>query len=80
MSVMLLRTSGEHLRGRVMGIRMMAVYGVPLGLLTAGPLIASFGYPSTATLYCAIGLTCTLLIALRWRYHLWRLEAPANTR
>jgi predicted MFS family arabinose efflux permease len=80
MSVMLLRTSGEHLRGRVMGIRMMAVYGVPLGLLTAGPLIARFGYPSTATLYCAIGLTCTLLIALRWRSHLWRLEAPANTR
>ena len=80
MSAMLLRTSADHLRGRVMGIRMMAVYGVPLGLLTAGPLIARFGYPSTATLYCAIGLTCTLLIALRWRSHLWRLEAPANTR
>jgi hypothetical protein len=27
-----------------------------------------------------IGLAFTLLIAVRWRAHLWRLEAPANTR
>jgi MFS family permease len=80
MSAMLLRTSSDQLRGRVMGIRMMAVYGVPLGLLAAGPLIARIGYPATATLYCAIGLRCTLLIARRWRRHLWRLEAPANAR
>lgn len=80
MSVMLLRTAGEQFRGRVMGIRMLAIYGVPIGLLISGPLIGRFGYPATATLYCAIGLAFTLLIAVRWRAHLWRLEAPANTR
>ncbi|MBI4192653.1 MAG: hypothetical protein HY525_19235 [Betaproteobacteria bacterium] len=80
MSVMLLRTAGERFRGRVMGIRMLAVYGVPIGLLISGPLIGGFGYPATATLYCVIGLVFTVLIAVRWRAHLWRLEAPANTR
>ena len=80
MSVMLLRTAGEQFRGRVMGIRMLAVYGVPIGLLTSSPLIGRFGYPTTATLYCVIGLAFTLLIAVRWRADLWRLEAPANTR
>ena len=80
MSVMLLRTAGEQFRGRVMGIRMLAVYGVPIGLLVSGPLIGRFGYPTTAMLYCAIGVAFTLLIAVRWRADLWRLEAPANTQ
>ena len=80
MAAMLLRTTDVHFRGRVMGIRMLAVYGNLPGLLIAGPLIARFGYPITATLYCVIGLAFTLLIAVRWRSHLWRLEAPANTR
>jgi hypothetical protein len=80
MSAMLLRTAGDEFRSRVMGIRMLAVYGLPIGLLISGPLIGSFGYPATAMLYCAIGLAITLLIAVRWRAHLWRLEAPANTR
>lgn len=78
MSVMLLRTAGEQFRGRVMGIRVLAIYGVPIGLMISGPLIGGFGYPATATLYCAIGLVFTLLIAVRWRAHIWRLKAPAN--
>jgi predicted MFS family arabinose efflux permease len=80
MSVMLLRTAGDEFRSRVMGMRMLAVYGVPIGLLISGPLIRSFGYPPTAMLYCAIGLAVTLLIAVRWRAHLWRPDAPANAR
>jgi predicted MFS family arabinose efflux permease len=80
MATMLLRTTEDQFRGRVMGIRMLAIYGNLPGLLISGPLIAGFGYPATATLYCAIGLTFTVLIAVRWRAHLWRLEAPANVR
>ena len=80
MSAMLLRTAGDEYRSRVMGMRMLAVYGLPIGLLISGPLIANFGYPATATLYCAVGLAATLLIALRWREHIWRREAPANMR
>jgi len=80
MAALLLRNSDAQFRGRIMGIRMLAIYGNVPGLLLSGPLIARLGYPITATLYCAVGLGFTLLIAVRWRAHLWRLEAPANTR
>jgi MFS family permease len=80
MAAMLLRTSDVRFRGRIMGIRMLAIYGNLPGLLISGPLIARFGYPITATLYCAIGLVFTAVIAVRWRSHLWQLDAPANTR
>jgi MFS family permease len=80
MSAVLLRNSEVRFRGRIMGIRMLAIYGNLPGLLISGPLIAGFGYPVTATLYCTIGLAFTLLIAVHWRAHLWRIEAPANTK
>jgi MFS family permease len=80
MAAMLLRNSDVRFRGRIMGIRMLAIYGNLPGVLISGPLIAYFGYPLTATLYCAIGLGFTLLIAVRWRTHLWRIDAPVNTR
>ena len=71
LSVILLRTAGEAFRGRVMGVRMMAIYSLPFGLLAAGPLIGWFGFRATASLYAIIGLACTALIALRWRAQLW---------
>lgn len=80
MATILLRNSDAQFRGRIMGIRMLVLYGNIPGLLLSGPLIARFGYQVTATLYCAIGLTFTLLIAVCWRAHLWRSEAAANTR
>jgi Na+/melibiose symporter-like transporter len=80
MGTLLLRTSDPQYRGRMMGIRMLAVYGNMPGLLIAGPLIASIGYPLTATLYCVLGLLFTLFVALRWGHYLWRKDAPANIR
>ncbi|MGH7908862.1 MAG: MFS transporter, partial [Thermodesulfobacteriota bacterium] len=80
MTALLLRTSDPRLHGRIMGIRMLAIYGNLPGLLISGPLIANYGYPATATLYCAIGVVFTLLIAVRWRAHLWTLGAPVNVR
>ncbi len=72
MSGVLLRIVADRFRGRVMGIRMLAVYGLPLGLLISGPLVERFGYPATATLYVAIGLTFTAVIAWRWRAIMWK--------
>jgi MFS family permease len=77
-AAMLLRNSDERFRGRIMGIRMLAIYGNLPGLLLSGPLIAAFGYPATATSYCAVGILFTLIIAVRWRDVLWRADAPAN--
>jgi len=78
MAAMLLRTSDEQYRGRVMGIRMLAIYGNVPGLLLAGQLIPRIGYPMTASLYCLAGIVFTLLIVLTWRRDVWRRDAPAN--
>jgi hypothetical protein len=80
MAVMLLRSTEPRFRGRVMGVRMLAVYSMPLGLLLAGWMIAKFGFVATATAYCLFGLLATGGIALVWRRHLFPLSAPANAR
>ena len=80
MAAILLRNTDADYRGRVMGIRMLAIYGNVPGLLLAGPLITHMGYRFTASLYCVIGLAFALLIAVRWRHHLWRRNAAANRR
>jgi predicted MFS family arabinose efflux permease len=80
MAVMLLHAAGARFRGRIMGVRMLAIYGLPLGLLVAGALIERIGYPATASGYCIFGLIATAMIALRWRTALWPLDAAANAR
>ena len=55
LTVLLLRTSHERLRGRVIGVRMLAIYSLPLGLLAAGVLIERIGFSATATLYASVG-------------------------
>jgi MFS family permease len=70
-TVMLLSASSPRYRGRIMGVRMLAIYSLPLGLLIAGVLIGLIGYRATASLYAIVGLAFTVLIALRWRASLW---------
>ena len=72
MSVSLLSAAGERFRGRVMGVRTLAVYGLPLGLMASGALIDRMGFPATVTLYCTVGLPFTCFIGLRRRAHLSR--------
>ncbi len=67
LAVMLLRTAAPAYRGRVMGVRMLAIYGNPVGLLAAGVLVERIGYAATAFVYGATGLVLTLIILLRWR-------------
>jgi predicted MFS family arabinose efflux permease len=80
MAVILLRTADPAFRGRVMGVRMLAVYGLPLGLLLSGPLVERLGFSATGSLYSGVGIAATLAIAVRWRTHLWRRDAAANLR
>lgn len=79
-AVILMRAASAHLRGRVMGVRMMVIYGLPLGLLAAGSLIDLIGYSAMGTLYAAAGLLAMMAIALHWRADLWPIHAPANAR
>ena len=71
MTGMILGTAEADLRGRVMGVRMLAVYGLSLGLPVAGGLIKWAGYEATVWLYAAVGIAATLAIALKWRRALW---------
>jgi MFS family permease len=80
MAVILLRTADPAFRGRVMGVRMLAVYGLPMGLLLSGPLVEQLGFALTGTLYSLFGIVVTVLIASRWRDQLWLPSAPANLR
>ena len=80
MSVLLLHSAGERYRGRVMGVRTLAIYGVPPGLLVAGLLIDRIGFAATVSVYCLVGSALTVFIAVRWREALWPLSAPANAR
>jgi len=79
-AVILMRTASEHFRGRVMGVRMLAIYSLPLGLMAAGSLIGEIGFAVTATLYAATGLALMLAIVLHWRADLWHVHAPANAK
>ena len=81
MTATLLAAAGDRFRTRVMGVRMLAVYGMPLGLMGSGVLIERVGYSPTITVYCVIGLVFTLLIGIRWRASMWqrtRATAPAS--
>lgn len=77
MNVVLLAGTEAAFRARVMGVRMLAVYGLPVGLVAAGFLIDRIGYPPTITLLSALGLLLTGAIGVRWRAAMW--DAPAAT-
>lgn len=78
MAVLLLRGAAPELRGRIMGMRTLAVYGLPVGLLTAAPVIDTIGFTGTASVYGTAGFAATFAILLRWRASLWPPDAPAN--
>jgi sugar phosphate permease len=78
LAAVMLRVTEPAYRGRVMGMRMLAIWGLPLGLLLSGPLIERFGYTATAGLYSALGLLLTGAMAVYWRQHIWAKDAPAN--
>jgi hypothetical protein len=66
MSAVLLGTAGAAFRGRVMGVRMMAVYGLPLGLLLGGWLSERVGVLGALGALGVSGLLLSAGAALRW--------------
>jgi hypothetical protein len=76
----MLRAAAEHMRGRVMGMRVLAVWGLPLGLLASGPIIAGLGYTACTVIYASLGVAATIAIGYRTREALWQPSAAANAR
>ena len=77
-TVILLRVTSRRFRGRVTGVRMMAIYTLPLGLLGAGVLIGWIGFRATTSLYAIVGLAFVVLIAVRYRAYMWRRQVPES--
>ena len=50
MATLLIRVTPVEFRGRVMGARSLAVYGMPMGLLVAGALAETQGAPFAVAL------------------------------
>jgi|TARA_E500000331_G_scaffold341526_1_gene374067 MFS family permease len=75
---LLMRTSDPGLRGRVMGVRMLAIYTLPISLMVAGWLIDSINFHRTMSLYMVTGVALTLVIAVRWRESVLRKDSVAN--
>jgi predicted MFS family arabinose efflux permease len=71
MSTALLRESSARFRARVMGVRMLAVYGLPMGLLAMGQGIEAVGFPATVWICVLIGAASTIFVAWRWRAAIW---------
>ena len=76
---LLMRTSDPKFRGRVMGVRMLAIYTLPISLMVAGWLIDSINFHRTMSLYMVTGVALTLVIAVRWRESVLRKDSVANT-
>ena len=56
MSVYLLGITRLEFRGRVLGVRMLAVYGLPIGLLAGGWMLETIGVRTALTLFAGVGL------------------------
>jgi MFS family permease len=69
MSSFLLLAIPAQLRARIMGLRQLAVFGLPVGLLISGALIESTSISATFTAYSVFGLLVTLLIWRIWHNH-----------
>lgn len=80
LAALLLRNSEAQFRSRVMGVRMLAIYTLPIGLLSSGPLIERFGFRVAGSVYCIIGLALMVMIGMHWRSHVWQSDAPANMK
>jgi MFS family permease len=78
LAAVMLRSTDPKFRGRIMGLRVLAIWGLPLGLLISGPLIASVGFVWTTVLYTTLGIAATVGVAWKWRDRLWQVGAPAN--
>lgn len=78
LQIILLRACHDRFRGRVMGVRMLAIYTLPFGLLAAGPIVSALGFHGLVVIYVGLGLALVASIALAWRDELLPRTAPAN--
>ena len=71
MAAFLLGNVDPAVRGGVMGLRSMAVYGLPLGLMATGYILnAGWDFGVVAAVFCVLGVGVTVAIWMGYRTHL----------
>lgn len=71
MSILLLGSTPTEIRGRMMGLRSLAVYGLPLGLLASGAIADTLGITFALVGNGVIGIVVTAAVVLALR-EIWR--------
>ena len=66
MAMMLLKYTSEEMRGRVLGLRQLAVYGLPVGVLISGFVAENAGASLALIFNGVLGLFILLLAILKW--------------
>ena len=66
MTMMILTLTPAEMRGRVLGLRHLAVYGLPLGLFLSGFVAQRYGVSVALVVNGVAGLGALLLATLRW--------------
>jgi len=73
MSMAILSATSPEVRGRVMGLRSLAVYGLPIGLLLSGALADVFSVKIALIVNAAGGIVfavgITVFLSELWRHH-----------
>jgi hypothetical protein len=71
MAAFLLSSVSPSVRGGVVGLRSMAVYGLPLGLMATGyALNQGLAFWLVAAVFCALGIAVTIALWVVYRPHL----------
>ena len=66
MAMMLLKYTSEEMRGRVLGLRQLAVYGLPVGVLISGFVAENAGASLALIFNGVLGLVILLFAILKW--------------
>ncbi|MDC0035016.1 MFS transporter [Chloroflexi bacterium] len=66
MAMMLLKYTSEEMRGRVLGLRQLAVYGLPIGVLISGFIAENTNVSVALTFNGVLGLFILVLAILKW--------------
>jgi sugar phosphate permease len=66
MAMMILKFVTPEMRGRVLGLRQLSVYGLPLGLLCTGFISEQYGIAMSLVGSGILGLILLVFVAVKW--------------
>ena len=66
MAMMILKFVTPEMRGRILGLRQLSVYGLPLGLLCTGFISEEYGVAVSLVTSGVVGLALLAFVAVKW--------------